>query len=73
MMNQKKKLSQLEEMMGMEEGTLKPETVLRNLDEWDSLAKLSLIVLMDDEYGKHLTGEKVREFTTIDDILNCMG
>ena len=36
------------------------------------MAKLSLIVLFDDEFGKKLTGEKIREFKTIGDILAFM-
>lgn len=72
-MSQKKKLALLEDMMELDEGTLTPETVLSSLDEWDSLAKLSLIVLFDDECHKHITGEEVRAFNTVADILASMG
>ena len=63
----------LEEMLGLDNGSLKPETVLADVDEYDSMAKLSLIVMMDDECGKKLTGEQIREFKTIQDILDFMG
>ena len=36
------------------------------------MAKLSLIVLMDDEFGKKLSGEKIREFKTVQDVLDFM-
>jgi acyl carrier protein len=36
------------------------------------MAKLSLIVLMDEECNKKLTGEQIREFKIVADILNFM-
>ena len=45
---------------------------LSDFDPWDSMSKLSLIVLMDDEFNKKLTGEQIQEFNTIGDILNFM-
>ena len=62
----------LEDMLELDGGSLKPETVLASIDEYDSMAKLSLIVLMDDEFGKKLTGEQLREFNTVQDILVFM-
>ncbi len=67
-----KKLELLEEMMELDGGTLKPETVLENLDEWDSLASLSLIVLLDEKFGKEIGGEDIKKLKTIQDILDIM-
>ena len=72
-MTNEEKIALLEDMMELDNGSLKPETVLADIDEYDSMAKLSLIVLMDDECGKKLTGEQIREFKTIQDILDFMG
>ena len=36
------------------------------------MAKFSLIVLMDDEFGKKLTGGKIRLFKTVQEILDFM-
>lgn len=67
------KIALFEDMLELDNGSLKPETVLADIDEYDSMAKLSLIVLMDDECGKKLTGEQIREFKTVQDILDFMG
>jgi len=72
-MDTEKKLALLEDMFEMDEGTLKAEQVLDDLDEWDSIAKLSLIVLVDDEFGKTLHEDDFEKFTTIQDILDFMG
>ncbi|MCI9038162.1 MAG: acyl carrier protein [Oscillospiraceae bacterium] len=67
-----KKLAMIEEIMDLDEGTLTPATVLEDLEEWDSMAKLSVMVMMDDEFGKVLTGDAVRALKTVQDILNFM-
>ena len=72
-MTNEEKIALLEDMLELEEGTLKPETELSSVDAYDSMAKLSLIVLMDDECVKKLTGEQLRTFKTVQDILDFMG
>ena len=71
-MDIKEKIELLEDMLELEAGTLKPETELSAIDEYDSMAKLSLIVLFDEECGKKLTGEELRTFKTVGDILAAM-
>ena len=71
-MKLEEKIALLEDMLELDGGTLKPETVLADIDEYDSMAKLSLIVLMDDEFGKKLAGEQIRVFKTVQDILDFM-
>lgn len=72
-MTQEEKIALLEDMFELDGGSLKPEMELSAIDEYDSMAKLSLIVLMDEECGKKLTGEQIREFKTVGDILAFMG
>lgn len=71
-MTQEEKIALLEDMLELDGGSLKPKTELAAIDEYDSMAKLSLIVLMDEECGKKLTGEQIREFKTVGDILAFM-
>ena len=63
----------LEDMLELDGGTLKPEMNLNDIPEYDSMAKLSLIVMMDDEFGKKLTGEQIREMKTVQDVIDFMG
>lgn len=71
-MTLQEKLELLEETMDVEEGALTKETVLADLDEWDSMTKLSIIVMMDDEFGKTIKADDIKRFVTVNDILNCM-
>lgn len=72
-MTQEEKIALLEDMLELEANTLTPETELSAIEEYDSMAKLSLIVLMDEECGKKLTGEQIRAFKTVQDVLDFMG
>lgn len=71
-MPQEEKIALLEDMLELDANTLTPETALADVGEYDSMAKLSLIVLMDEECGKKLTGEQIRTFKTVKDVLDFM-
>lgn len=62
----------LEEMMELEAGTLTPETVLNDIEEWDSIALISFIALMDDEFDKVVKGSVVKEQKTVADLMALM-
>jgi acyl carrier protein len=71
-MTEAEKIALLEEMMEMEEVKLTPQTKLADLAEWDSLAALSLIALLDDEFDKRIKGSQIMEFKSIADVLAVM-
>lgn len=72
-MTNAEKIALLEDAWELDEGTLTEETVLEELEEFDSMGKLSLIVLCDDEFGKKLPGDTIKSFQTVKDILDFMG
>ena len=47
-----------------------PETVFHELDEWSSLIGLSIIAMVDEEYGIALKGDDVKSSVTIEDLVN---
>ena len=57
------------EALELEVGDIDMSTLLADLPEYDSMAKLSVIVLMDEEFEKKLSGEAMEEFKTIGDIV----
>lgn len=71
-MTEKEKLSKLEEMMELEEGTLTPATNLSDIEEWDSIAVISFISLIDDEFDKIIKGSDIKKFQTVADALAVM-
>lgn len=71
-MTEREKLALLEDMLELDEGDLTLDRELSDLDEYDSMAKLSLIVLMEDEFGVKLTGDVIKGFETVGDIVALM-
>lgn len=71
-MTEKEKLTLLEETFDVDEGTLSPDMLLDEIEEYDSMTKLSLIVMVEEEFGRKLTGAEIKEFQTVQDILNIM-
>lgn len=66
------KLALLEDILDVDAGSLSVEQELADLDEWDSLSALSVVVMVKDEFNKKLTGSEVRAFVTIQDIIDVM-
>ena len=71
-MTEREKLALLEDMLELEEGELTPEMKLEDVEEFDSMARLSLVVLFDDEFSKKLAGKDIDRFQTVGDILVAM-
>lgn len=68
-MSEREKLALLEDLFELNEGDIDAGTSLDDVEEYDSMTKLSLIVMMEDEFGVKLTGEDIKGFKTIGDIL----
>jgi acyl carrier protein len=71
-MSEKEKLAMLEDMLEIDAGTLTPETKLDDLVEWDSIAVISFIALVDEQFNKTIKGSQIKEFKTIADALAVM-
>ncbi len=62
------KLAMLEEIMDVDEGSLKESDDLSDIEEWDSLSVLTLISEMKKKYGISLTSQDIKGFKTVGDI-----
>ena len=71
-MTNAEKIALLEEVMELEEGTLQQDDVLEEYDEWDSVTILGIISLIDEEFGKTVTGKEVLDIKTVSGLLDMM-
>jgi len=62
----------LEQFEETDASQIKMQTEFLNLDEWDSLIALSVIAMIDDEYGVKVTGDDIRNSKTIEDIFKIV-
>lgn len=50
----------------------KPETVFHELDEYSSLIALTIIGMVDEEYGVTIGAEEMSSAVTIEDLFNIV-
>ena len=51
---------------------LKEDTRFRDLEEWNSLAALSVIAMFDEEYDNELKVPDFKQANTIGDLINLL-
>lgn len=51
---------------------IKSDTKFKELDEWTSLIALSVISMIDEEYGVSVDAEDIRGSETVEDLFNSM-
>ena len=71
-MNLQEKLALIEEVLDVETGSLTPETLLAEVCEWDSIAALSLVVMLDEKFEKTVSGVQIKALASVNDILDYM-
>lgn len=49
-----------------------PETKFRDLEEWSSIIGLSIILMVDEEYGITLEAADVQKANTIEELFNIV-
>lgn len=64
---EKELLEKIAELLEVEAVTL--DEKLASFDEWDSFTALSIIAMSDSDYKKTLTNKQLKEFVTIDDLV----
>lgn len=62
-------IKQLAEALNLSEGTLAPEQRLRDLPNWDSLAVLTTLALVDECFGIQLSGARLNNCDTVADLM----
>jgi len=52
--------------------SLNESTVLTDLEEYDSLAVLSLIAMIDEHFGKRIPGAEFQKITTVKSLMDLI-
>lgn len=58
----------MEQLLGVAPGQLTAESELRSLEEWDSLGTLSVVSLIDDDYGVTVLSEEIARVATAGEL-----
>lgn len=65
-------LKKFAEVLEIEDRELSLNDKFREYDEWDSLAFLSVIAMIDEEYDVLIEGKDFKKLETLGDILNAI-
>ncbi len=71
-MTVKEKLNKLEELLEIDLDTLSENMELEEIEEYDSMSKLGLLLMFEDDFGKIFTAKDIAEFKLVSDILKEM-
>lgn len=66
-------LREMDDILALEAGTLSADSEIRAQGEWGSLAALSLIAVVDGDYGVTLDGTDIESCRTFGDLMTLIG
>ena len=71
-MNTTEFIEKFAEAIDVDAASLSVETEFRTLPEWDSIVYLSVIAMLDEEYGIQIENAAFKTLKTINDVINCI-
>jgi len=66
-------LNELKETLEIDDVELDEETNLKELEEYDSLSVLSIIAMIDENFGKRISGQDFQSITTVGSLMELIG
>jgi acyl carrier protein len=63
----------IDELLERDPGTTKPDETLASIPNWDSLAVIGFIALIDQHFGASVPGSKIAACVTVTDLGNLLG
>jgi len=66
-------LYELKETLEIDDVELNEETNLKELEEYDSLSVLSIIAMIDENFGKRISGQDFQSITTVGSLMELIG
>lgn len=62
----------VESIEGLEPGSVQPDTVMRDLPQWDSLAVLTTLAMIDAEYEVSITANELADQQTVQNLFELV-
>lgn len=71
-MTDDKKIELLADIFEVDESDMVREKKLQDFDTWDSVAVLSVIAVMNDEFNKFPKASEIKDFKTVGELMDFM-
>jgi acyl carrier protein len=66
-------ITEIEDIISADEGTIGIDTILANEEDWDSLAIISFIAMSDKKLAKKVDVASIKSCQTIEDLMKIVG
>jgi acyl carrier protein len=66
-------ITEVEDILQVDEGSLNETTALAGLEDWDSLAFISIIALFDKKLNKKVQLDELKQCQSVGDIIALSG
>jgi len=66
-------IPELENVLGLEVGTINEEANIADVPQWDSMAILSFIAFVEDQFNLVLEGDQIAEVKTFKELFDLLG
>jgi acyl carrier protein len=69
---EQKFLTLVKDVLEIEDKDLKLSDKFKEFEEWDSLANLSMVAMLDDEYGVVIDSHQFKEMSTLQEVYDAI-
>ena len=67
-----KLINSFAEALEMEPGLIKPEDIFRNYENYSSLTELSVLAMLDSDFGIEIEMKEFNNYKTVEDLINLV-
>lgn len=71
-MTYEEKMAAIADCVEMEPEELSPDTVLADIETWDSVAVLSVIAVISENFGRFPSSDEILQYVTVGDLINAL-
>ncbi len=71
-MTDQEKLELIAESVDMEVEDLSPDMVLEEIEDWDSVAVLSIIAVFNEKFNKQVSAATIMSYKTVQELMDGM-
>ncbi len=71
-MTEEEKMQCIADSVEMEIDEITPQTILADLENWDSVAVLSIIAVINEKLNRFPSADEILGYQTVQDLMNAM-
>jgi acyl carrier protein len=71
-MNEQELIGLFAEALEVEESSLTPETMIADVEEWNSIGWLTIMSLVDEQLGVQIESKAIRGFKSVREVIDYL-